>query len=71
MPAPLNTNECRLSTPCLLHVPLIERKPLMLAVACANVYSGCITMAPGDFFIQPYQFDPESDPEAPEEVQTL
>ena len=30
-------------------------------------------MAHGDVFIQPYQFDPESDPEeeAPEEVQTL
>ena len=26
-------------------------------------------MAPGDFFAQPYQFDPEG--EAPEEVQTL
>ena len=33
----------------------------------------CITMAGGDAFIQPYQSDPESDPEekAPEEVQTL
>ena len=30
-------------------------------------------MARRDFFVQPYQFDPESDPEgeAPEEVQTL
>ena len=30
-------------------------------------------MAHGDFLVQPYQFDPESDPdgEAPEEVQTL
>ena len=30
-------------------------------------------MARGDFFVQPNQFDPESDPEgeAPEEVQTL
>ena len=30
-------------------------------------------MASGDFFVQPYQFDSESDPEgeAPEEVQTL
>ena len=45
----------------------------MLTVACANVYGGCITMAHGDFFVQPYQFDPESDPEgeAPEETQTL
>ena len=45
----------------------------MLMVACANVYGGCNTMARGDFFVQPNQFDPESDPEgeAPEEVQTL
>ena len=30
-------------------------------------------MAHGDFFIQPYRYDPESNPEgeAPEEVQTL
>ena len=47
--------------------------PLALAVACANVYGGCIAMACRDFFFQPYQFDPEWDPEgeAPEEVQTL
>ena len=33
----------------------------------------CIAMTRGDFFVQPNQFDPESDPEgeAPEEVQTL
>ena len=37
--------------------------PLMLAVACANVYGGCITMARGDAFVQPYQFDTESNPE--------
>ena len=45
----------------------------MLTLACANVYGGCNTMARGDFFVQPNQFDPESDPEgeAPEEVQTL
>ena len=45
----------------------------MLTVACANVYGGCNTMARGDFFVQPNQFDPELDPEgeAPEEVQTL
>ena len=32
-----------------------------------------VTMACRDFFVQPYQFDPESDPEgeAPEEPQTL
>ena len=54
-----------------------EGKPLALLVACANVYDGCIfkcmAMACRDFFIQPYQFNPESDPqeEAPEEVQTL
>ena len=30
-------------------------------------------MACGDYFVQPYQFDPESNPEgeAPEEAQTL
>ena len=45
----------------------------MLTVACTNVYGGCNIMAHGDFFVQPNQFDPESDPEgeAPEEVQTL
>ena len=45
----------------------------MLTVACANVYGGCNTMARRDFFVQPNQFDPESDSEgeAPEEVQTL
>ena len=33
----------------------------------------CIAMARRDAFVQPYQFDPELDPEgeAPEEVQTL
>ena len=33
----------------------------------------CITMARRDAFVQPYQFDQESDPEgeAPEELQTL
>ena len=33
----------------------------------------CIAMARQDAVVQPYQFDPESDPEgeAPEEVQTL
>ena len=51
--------------------------PLTLAVACANVYGGCIyiciAVARGDAVIQPYQFDPEMDPEreAPEEVQTM
>ena len=50
--------------------------PLMLAVACANVMVDvyiCIAMAHRDAFVQPYQFDPEWDPEgeAPEEVQTL
>ena len=45
----------------------------MLAVACANVYGGSIAMAHRDAVLQPYQFDPESDPEgeAPEEIQTL
>ena len=42
----------------------------MLTVVCTNVYGGCNTMAHGDFFVQPNQFEPESDPEveAPEEV---
>ena len=46
---------------------------LTLAVACVNVYGGCIAMAHRDAVIQPYQFDPELDPEveAPEEIQTL
>ena len=47
--------------PCLLHGPL--RMLLTLAVACANVYGGCIAMARRDAVIHPYQFDPESDPE--------
>ena len=44
-----------------------------LALAYTNVDGGCNAMARGDFFIQPYQFDPESDPEgeAHEEVPTL
>ena len=74
MPAPLNANELRLSTPtCLLHAPLKERMPLTLAVACANVYRVCVAVTRQDAFVLPYQFDPESDPEgeAPEEVQTL
>ena len=69
MPAPLNANELRLPTLCF---PLRERMPLVLAVACANVYGGCIAMARGDFFVQPCQSDPESDPEGEaQEVQTL
>ena len=42
-------------------------------VACANVYGGCISMACRDAVVQPFQFDPESDPEGevPEEIQTL
>ena len=74
MPAPLNANELCLSTPtCLL--PLRKTMPLTLAVACAivmvDVYI-CIAMARGDTFVQPYQFDPESDQEGEaEEVQTL
>ena len=74
MPAPLNANELHLSMPtCLLHTPLRERMPLMLAVACTNVYGGCNAMARRDAVVQPYQFVPESDPEgeAPEAVQTL
>ena len=41
----------------------------MLAVACANVYGGYNAVVRRDFFLQPYQSDPEG--EAPEEVQTL
>ena len=45
----------------------------MQVVAYANVYGGYIVMARRDAVVQPYQFDPESDPEgeAPEEIQTL
>ena len=43
--------------------------PLMLVVACANVYGGCIAMAHWDAVIHPYQFDPQG--EAPEEVQNM
>ncbi|XP_036948112.1 zinc finger protein 692 isoform X3 [Acanthopagrus latus] len=51
----------------------MKMMPLTLAVACTNVYGGSIAMARRDAVIQPYQFDPESDPEgeAPEEVQAL
>ena len=47
--------------------------PLMLLVACANVYGGCIAMARRDAVVQLYQIESESDPEgeAPEETQTL
>ena len=46
---------------------------LTLAVACTNVYGGCIATAHQDAVMQTYQFDPESDPEeeAPEKIQTL
>ena len=56
--------------PCLLHAPLRERMPFTLVVACANVYGRCMAMARRDAVVQPYQFDPELDPEgeAPEEV---
>ena len=71
MPAPLNANELRLSTPALSATR--PSQLLMLAVACANVYGGCMAMARKEAFVQHYQFDPELDPEgeAPEEVQTL
>ena len=51
----------------------MEDNPLTLAVACANVYGGCIAMARRDAITQPYQFYLELDPEgeAPEEIQTL
>ena len=44
MPAPLNVK----------WLPIRERMPLMLAVACANVYGGCIAMARRDAVIQPF-----------------
>ena len=71
MPATLNVD--RQSLPCLLDAPVRDTMPLTLAVACANVYSGCIAMACRDAVVQPHQFDPDLDPEreAPEEVQTL
>ena len=61
-----------LGEPFLL-LTLRKGKPLALLVACANVYSGYNAMARQDAFVQPYQFDPEWDPEgeAPEEEQTL
>ena len=61
------------SLPCLLHAPLRERMLLTLVVACANVYGGCMAKARRDAVVQPYQFDPESDPEGEvsEEVQTV
>ena len=36
-------------------------------------YGGCIALAHRDAVVQPYEFNPESDPEgeAPEEVPTL
>ena len=54
------------------HAPLRERKLLRLAVACANVCGGCIAIAHQDTVVQPYQSDPELDPdrEAPEEIKT-
>ena len=47
--------------------------PLVLAVSCANVYVHFYVSLWQDAFVQPYQFDPESDPEgeAPEEIQWL
>ena len=77
VPAPLNANELHLSTPTWRGLPayitLRERKPLTLTIACANVYGGFIAMTRRDFFVQPYHFDPESDPEgeASGEVHTL
>ena len=71
----LNANELRLSTPTWGALPATSLSgiPFALAEACTNVYSGYKAMARVDFFVQPYQFDPESDPEgeAPEEKQTL
>ena len=63
----------RLLEELFLLVTLREGKPIALLVECTNVYGGCIATARRDFFVQPYQLDPELDPEgeAPEEVQTL
>ena len=59
--------------PCLLRVALRETMPLTLVVECANVYGGCIAEARRDAVVQPYRFEPESDPEgeAPEEYWLL
>ena len=54
MPAPLNADAIRPSSAALmLRVPLRE----------TMFYGGCITWTRGDAFVQPNQFDPESDPE--------
>ena len=76
VPAPLNDNELHLSTPTWRALPATRPSQGEDAsyVACTNAMVDvhiCIAMARGDAFVQPYQFDPESDPEgeAPEEVQ--
>ena len=71
VPAPLNTIELRLSMPALPATHPSQGEDA--AYVSANVYGGCIAMACLDAVIQPYQFNPELDPEGeePEEIQTL
>ncbi len=56
-----------------LPVSLEERGVAFAPVPCANVYTEYVGMARRSAVVQPYQFDPESDPEgeAPEEIPTL
>ena len=74
VPAPLNANELRLSTPALP----ATRPSQGDDATCASgrmlmFYGGSNAMACEDAFVQPNQFHPQLDPEeeAPEEVQTL
>ena len=63
-----------LGEPCLLHHSQGGKAPCVSSnMRCLWWMYICIAMARRDFFVQLYQFDPESDPEeeAPEEVQTL
>ncbi len=71
MPVALNDNELYLSTPGSR--PSLEGGVACAPVPCAKVYRKCVGMARRSAVVQPYQFDPESDPEgeAPEEIQTL
>ena len=59
-----------------LKVAQVSSPELSQALLSANAnvaYAGCIAVARRDAVVQPYQFDPELDPEGetPEELQTL
>ena len=77
MPAPLNANELRLSTPTWRALPATppsqEDDASYASGSMHYCYGGCIAMTRRDAFFHPYQSDPESDPEGegPEEIQTL